>query len=155
MIALLKSIDSKIIEAVQAAYLWLYDRTGVFLATLTFATIVADVFCGGLTTGLRLFDFLFLGYVGLTSAVRYHMQSTGQIAALNLGQLELRNSTIVRPIFIALMLSIIVIATYKSDAWKVASALLALLWQYLFCILIRDREPKDFFEQRKLAGSEA
>ena len=97
----------------------------------------------------------FLGYVGLQCAARYWLQGNGQIKTINEAQLVVRNSRIIRPIFIVFMLWIIITGSMKSQPWHVASAIMSLLWQYMFCILIRDREPKDFFEQRKLAGSEA
>lgn len=151
----LHTIDQKIIETTQEAYLWAYDRLGVYLATVSFAVIAASVMCSTMSFGTRIFDFLFLGYAGLTSAARHYQQGAGRITEINVGQLECRNSRVIRPLYMALFVSVTIVASIKLDGWMVASALLSLLWMYLFCVLIRDREPKDFFEQRKLAGSEA
>lgn len=151
MIGFLKSIDNKIIEAVQGAYLWLFDRTGIYVGTLMFALMTADMICWRYPQTFRPIDAVFLVILSTVAAGRYWMQGKGA-EHLNALALHARELTI-RKIFMALWPALIVMHVHDMQPWKVVSDLLCIVWQYLMVVLIRDREPKDFFEQRKLARS--
>lgn len=145
----LLAADTYLIETVQEAYLWLWDRTVVFVATLIFTCVVFENIC----YGLGRVAFIQLALMGVFSGYRYAAQQK---------DLRLPNSLalgwrtpwlrcffyMVFALNVAISISEISIRSFCSD-------LFFLLWNCLACVQVRDREPKDFFASRKLAGAGA
>lgn len=146
----LAAFDARLIELTQEAYLWLWDRTGVFVATLFFAAYVGDHALWG---SLTWFDFLLLAIFGALSAHRYLAQST-DLRWLNAHQRAWRDLG-PRPYFTIIVIVFLAKDLLQLNAWHFASDCMSLLWSYLGCVQVRDREPKDFFAFRKLAGAGA
>jgi hypothetical protein len=137
--------DTFLIEITQEAYLWLWDWTGVYVATLMFAAYVGERFCWG---RLGWFDFVLIAFTGTWLGLRYLAQSK-DLRSLNAAQRAWRDFTI-RPFFSAFVLGALAGDAFQLSAWHVASDAMFLTWNYLGCVQVREREPKEFFA-RKLA----
>lgn len=145
----LRTVDDRLVAAIQESYLWVWDRTGVYVGSLMFAAYCGDhVFYGP----LKLFNFFFLGVAGVWCAHRYLVQSK-DLRWLNDLQRCWRDFALRRflMIFSAVVLASDII---QANAWHFASNLMFLIFNYLGCVQIREREPKEFFASIKLAGAQ-
>jgi hypothetical protein len=146
----LRALDQRIIDLVQEAYLWLWDRTGAYVATFLFASYVADHFCWG---PLGWLDFFFLAFFGWWAGIRYVAQSK-DLRRLNDVQRAWRDFS-PRLYFTLVMLPFVVGHAAQLEAWKLASDGFMFLWIYLACVQVREREPKEFFPSLKPVGAGA
>jgi hypothetical protein len=139
----LAEVDAKLIDLIQAAYLWLYDRTGVYIATIATALILAGA-------ALIRLDWISLGMTGfliLLFSPLYLLQAFNQQSSINATARVERHSK-VRYGFLLAML--ILIPDYRPGymAWGLLTTIAS---GYMRCIQIRDREPKDFLARRQPA----
>lgn len=136
----MKKFDAKLIDIVQNAYLWVWDRTGIYVSTLLFILYVGDHF---FWAALKWFDFIFLAWAGLWCSYLYVVQSK-DLRRLNDDLRQWRDFA-VRPYLMILSFSIVMVDVLSLNAWHLASDICWLGWGYLACIQVRDREPKEFF----------
>lgn len=142
----LSELDARVIDRVQNIYLWLWDRTGVFLATPIFILIVAEYLC---LWPLKPRHFAFIAIMGAWSTWLYVAQGKS-LAALNSISRSWRDFPL-RQAFVAMSLALCVADAAKLDAAHVVSGMFHLIFLYAACAQVRDRDPKDFFNVRKLA----
>jgi hypothetical protein len=145
---LIAEIDSRVISMVQDVYLWLWDRTGVYVGTLIFAFAVLDKVC---LARLDFFDFVLVGMMGIWTAGRYLAQANDlrllNKLARDFSEIWLRIPAIV------LIAGVFIYDVLQMNAWRVASHIFFFCWVYLACIQVRDREPKDFLPSLKPVGA--
>lgn len=146
----LRELDAAIIEILQEAYLWFWDRTGIYAATIIFASVVGNHLCYG---PLKTFDFFAIAFCGLWTGQRYIAQAK-DLRRFNVLQGYFRDFTF-RQCFPVLITTFLVIDLIALTPWQIAGDVLFFLWTYLCCIRVRDREPKDFLSFRKPAGAGA
>lgn len=144
------AIDNRLIEITQEVYLWLWDRTGVYVATLMFAAYVGDHVCWG---PLHVGNFIFLALAGAWASRVYFVQSK-DLRRLNDLQRGWRDF-VMRPYLTMFGFAMIVEQVLYLDVWRFASNVLMMVWTYLNCVQVREREPKDFFAIRKPVGAGA
>lgn len=141
-------VDKYLIESMQAAYLWLWDRTGVYVASVLFALIVGHHVCYG---PLKPLDFALLAIAGTWAGYLYVAQAK-DLRQLNSIQRGWRDSPL-RLCSVALSAFMLADAAFTIDAWHCAGSILWLAFNYFACVLVRDRKPKDLFSTRKLANA--
>lgn len=140
--------DIKIIEAVQEAYLWLFDRTGASVGMVMFGFIaLADaivVYRHG-ASWLLILSLATAGFVSFSMVAR----QTISAAAFNLTAYSWRKSVV------RMAMNIVTAAVILSDLLRADRGLAALSMLFVMvgmswlpAIHIRDREPP---ENRKLA----
>lgn len=144
----LRALDSAIIELVQEAYLWLWDRTGVYVATLIFTAYAIDQLA---STHMRLFNFLTLGIMGACCGVRYVAQGKN-LRHFNDMQRQWRHFFARGPVMVAIALFILQEVALL-DGWQALGDVAFMSWCYLACVQVRDREPKNFLSFRKPASA--
>lgn len=143
----LLAADTYVIETVQEAYLWLWDRTGIYVGTMIFSAAVCEHLAYG---RLGWGSFFSLALVGAVATTRYIAQQKS-FRLLNAMALSWRMPWL--RYFFNVCLTLCVFADVsKPSLGGFLSDLFFALWNYLACICVRDREPKDFFQFRKLAG---
>ena len=159
---MLTRIDNALIQFHQAAYLWLLDRTGVYLGTLMMANALAGnlhMYSStaerwGFSSRVALF-LLCTGLMGMVSARVWLLQKNGAYLAHNLMALRIQTFRIIRGGFFAFMLPVMLEEIYRLEVFSFLDSLLAVSLQYLLCVQLREREPKSFFkESLSLAGAE-
>lgn len=137
-------IDEKFLETTQSAYLWVFDRTGVYVATIGFAIQVTIPFLQSYSKGsldyAGLFVMVFLA-VGL--GWRYHAQHANQFEIFNALSREMQ-VTRWRP-FMLWMWIALVMANLLTMTWAYAftSALQLFYFCYVCAWQIRKREPPE------------
>lgn len=146
----LRTLDDYLVAAAQEIYLWLWDRTGVYVATLLFAAIVGEQICWG---PIKIWGFAFLAIFGATSAYAYMVQAK-DLRLLNSMQRRWRENGL-RLAFTVMVLYFTASDAVKLNAWGSAGSAFLLIWSYLSCVQVRDREPKDLLSTRKLARAGA
>lgn len=144
---LIAEIDNRVIRMVQEVYLWLLDRTGVYVGTLIFAFGAIDNFCLGLT----FFRFVMLALIGVWSAGRYLAQAT-DLRRLNRFARNFADTWFRVPITVVLAGSL-TFEVCQLNWWRVTAHASFFCWLYLACIQVRDREPKDFLPSLKPVGA--
>lgn len=156
MIERLLRIDAYLIDRTQTAYLWLWDRTGIYVATPMFAACAADHFCYPAQAGwLRIFGIIVLGWFGLWCGVRYLAQATNDLRRLNAMQRGWAAWSL-RPYFILLIVPVFLFQDIvQLNALHTLGDLFFAAWNYLGCVQVRDREPKEFFPSLKPVGAGA
>jgi len=146
----LRAIDQRLIDWVQAIYLWIFDRTGMQVGVCTFL-LLAPLF---LIRGVDGWGaFIALAMCGLYSFLLVAAQTTG-LATFNMMARGWRESPF-RLAAMALDVGFLVADLITLDLARMAGdVILIVVFLYLSCIQLRDREPP---EHRQLApeGSSA
>lgn len=146
-------LDAWIISKVQDAYLWLLDRTGVYVATLTFGIYAVVGLSEIMDGGSTLWCGVLIALVGFSVAPRYLMQDKGENNRFNVISMAM-TSWRLRHFIIILMICSSVISAITLHPWAALANLGFVLYGYLFMIMIRDRDKKPFLkpvEKRELA----
>ncbi len=141
-------LDNWVISNLQNLYLWLLDRTGVYVATLMFV-----VYVGGLSPDIIRGRFPWWNcaltvLIGLVVILPYLKQDRGEIKRYNAFAIEIEG-LIIRHAFNGLQIGIGVGSAIAGNYPSAAGCLAILVYQYLWVIKIRDRNKKPFFEEKK------
>jgi hypothetical protein len=146
-----RELDDRLQAIVQDAYLWIYDRTGVYVATVFMAILLLGL-------GLNLLSrenfsmvgvLIGLSILSLFVMLRYHEQDVGP-EGFNATSREWRSG------YSRLWVCIVLGGAIGFDLWwqcwgGIAADILDLVnFAYLWGVLIRKREPP---EVRSLAGA--
>ena len=99
-------LDERVISLVQESYLWLLDRTGVYVATVAFALYVASV-GGQVITGSAWLTIFLIGITGLFLIHKYLLQDKGKNDLFNAIALQMANMR-VRHAFNVLFIMILI-----------------------------------------------
>lgn len=133
-------LDNWIIEVVQESYLWIWDRTGIYIGTLIFAACVGDRAFWGSVDWL---GFIWLGFMGMQAAWRYLAQSK-DLRELNDMQRMYCELTL-RFVCALLFFFFLAVSVIEGNFRHIISNVFALMWIYLFCVQVRERDPKELF----------
>lgn len=152
MFGWLDKIDNKIIETLQALYLWIFDWTGIYVATAATICVIFARAIIGFSTDIGSLLILAFNIVVLIPA--YNMQDKKLYTVYNAQALMLRGFSMrwIVTVFISLLLVQEIIV---GDVWQALNSLALLVYVYLTVICIRDREPKEWFAQHKLAWNKS
>lgn len=134
------AIDDKIIAWTQTVYLWLWDRTGIYVATLLFIGIVFSTFLYDRKMGI--FDFILVTASAIWCGMRYAVQGK-DLRLLNTLQRSWAEWTVRRYLLCLINIPILFLSLLELNPWHVSSNLLSLAWLYLACVQVRDREPPE------------
>ena len=142
----LLAIDAYLIETAQEAYLWLWDRTGIFVATLIFACVVCEHLAfGRLTWG----SFVGLALTGAFATQRYMAQQKDLRLFNMLGSAW--RAPWLRLFYLGILFLCVASDISAFRAGGLVGDVFFVIWNCLACIHVRERDPKDFFQTRKLA----
>ena len=150
----LRKLDDKVINLLQEAYLWLLDRTGVYLASVQVALFAYAVGIA-LLQDVNFFLKLLVGALAAANLlfvyIRYIMQDKGQTKIINMSAMSLRDWSFRHAFTFFFLFYIppeIMIGNYVGFSQTIA----LLLYNYTFLLMIRDRDKKPFWEPKaKLA----
>lgn len=142
----LRAIDDKMIDLLQDGYLWLYDRTGIYIATVS----VAMVLLGAAINSITVPRLALTAVLVATFVPAYIMQDRAPLAVQNARARLFRGSPW-RLLPLAMFAALL--ATPRSVVDFVDVALICMAACYMPCLQVREREPKSFFERRRLAGA--
>lgn len=146
----LAEIDAKMIDLTQDAYLWLYDRCGIYIATVSVVLLLA----GEAISYRGPIGLVLTGFICLSISPRYLLQMMGLKDAINAMARSDRTAKW-RYIYIVLML-ILILAPGKSwGSFALGAACDLAALAYVNVVQLRDREPKDFLPQQASVGSHA
>lgn len=136
--------DAKVFAKSQAAYLWLYDRTGIYVGTIGMTTIVAADALTVLHHGkLGPIVFVNLTIIGFLCGFRYHIQNSEKYEVFNAIARhwhEARWRPVLGFIWIALMFDDLI-----HQRWLLVAACILnfCFFGYVLCWQIRKREPPE------------
>ena len=136
-----RKIDDRILAVVQAAYLWIYDRTGVTVGMLSFATPVVGVV---IDNHINWFSYVYALILLLDGWYMHNDQVKERIAKHN-ARAERSRLSLWRTMFLTFMLVFVLtdaIALTGGINETVSDALF-LLWGYVAILKIRKREPPE------------
>ncbi len=140
---MLFKIDSKICDWFQNSYLWVFDRTGIRVATLGMISWLIALFFDYFRRGdIGWFEIILTGWVGLYFYWRYAEQANEQFEAFNAVARFCREWT---P-RVYLMVFILLIETLLFDVASLFKGFFMISMNYIITIQIRKRDPKSFFE---------
>jgi hypothetical protein len=146
---MVRKFDDAIIDIFTDGYLWLWDRTGIYLATIMFWGIILFTGISLITSKLPVLDII-IALVWIIMILPYYIfQKEGNLTVVNSMSRRWRYS-FGRSMAYALQIGMLVGGFYMGDN-HLPITLSVWLVQYLLCVQIRDREPKSFFEM-KLQG---
>lgn len=139
MIKRIVELDAKLIDLAQDGYLWMFDRTGIYLGTCQALLLLA---AQPFLPKQDAFSIGFAAIIMLSLAWRYHLQQRAMYAVANAIARSFRDTPWRWP-FIVFMLTVAALPPYD---WHAVAAILELLnLTYLSCVQIRERQPKDLF----------
>lgn len=161
---MLEKADKFLIERTTSIYLWLWDYTGVYVATLMAASVLIIFARSVLLNDVDFMGCFFLGFQLIMSIPYRIRQHRGDFKTYNRIALHLQEETrflrkyggflIVTSPFILDAVAffdpttrhIVVAATMH------VSSIACMTFMYLMMILLRDREPKSFFSRDLVMG---
>lgn len=138
--------DAWVISKTQEAYLWLFDRTGVYVGTLMFASYTFTVALCFIRSGPAWWLFLFLASIGWTSGVRYLWQDKGEHVRYNAVSLMVERATW-RYGFNLFMIACVIFDFLGLHFVQGLEETGFLVYSFLLTTKIRDRDKKPFFEK--------
>ena len=134
MLARLARIDDGVIGVVQAIYLWIWDRTGIHCYYILGCLWACDV---GLSDNAFFAKAFWLIGMNVISLPRLLTQQHKKYAAYNALARQARHD-IIRFVFVVVCLIGLV---QQATDFSFPRSVLGLIWVYLMCAQIRDREP--------------
>lgn len=159
---MLRRLDAALIAALQRAYLWVLDYTGIYVGTLMatcMATCAALEFVRYSGSGLWVMVGLDVIIFGGLSQLTWWMQHNRPPEVYN-AHASARWTTWPLRIFLVVSVSTAVLWNLLTEPLLYALASVSygvavLLLNYLLCVLIRPREPKKLFERERILVPEA
>ncbi len=141
-------LDNWIISYLQNLYLWLLDRTGVYVATLMFVTYVGGFSPDIIRGEFPWWNLMFIGLAALIIAIPYQEQNNGDIKRYNAFAIKIEG-LFLRHAFNSFQIGLAVGSVIAGRYINSAGCLVMLIYQYLWVIKIRDRDKRPFFEKKK------
>jgi hypothetical protein len=150
---LLATVDQWIIDTLQAAYFWLLDRTGMYLASLQLVILayVNVVLFRDWSSwnGVIIFLMMFFGVINLlVLGHRYWLQGAGNSKAIN-SIASFMKGILWRHTINGFLFGGLIGEICTLDILQATSTVSVLVYGYLFLLTIRDREKKPFFERKE------
>lgn len=140
------NLDQKILSLFQEGYLWLLDRTGVYVATVAFL-IYAVIALMEISNGSSLWIWgPLVAFVGLAQSNAYRMQDRAQNEKFNLIAMMMEVSRL-RHYFNLLLIALALSAMLTLDVRFFFSQFGFVAYGYVMLVKIRDRDKKPFFEK--------
>lgn len=146
-------VDAWVLSKIQDAYLWLLDRTGVYVGTLMFVSYVYVVGIFFWAYGTSWILIAILASVGITSGQRYLWQDKGKNERFNAASISIEGWALRHPLNLFVLFFTVFDAVIL-DPISASSKIVFLLYSYLLIVKIRNRDKKPFFkpaEQHDLA----
>ena len=140
--------DSWMISNLQNLYLWLLDRTGIYVATLMFITYAGSLSPDIIRGKYPWWNCAFIALIGLVVILPYLKQDRGDVKRYNAFAIEIEG-LIIRHAFNGLQIGLGVGSAIAGDYLSASGCFLMLIYQYLWVIKIRNRDKKSFFEENK------
>lgn len=144
--------DTWLITNMEDAYLWIYDRSGVYLGTVGMIAMVISAMVDlvsytdqGFLKGLTIFNVALIGFNMFQINSR---QSKEEYLLHNLIADFFRSSK-VRCGFFFVFYTFVVLHTIRLDGLKVVSDLAFIVVMVSVTIRLREREPKDWFKAKE------
>jgi hypothetical protein len=139
--------DEKVCDWIENFYLWWFDRTGVMLATVAMTIILIAYFLMGAYT--HIVGVFLLGLVGLFWGLNYNMQASGKHELCNGYAIAWRGATFRLFCTFYNGMSLIMGFVVGPINWNMQiGTVLMILYGYICCIRLRDRDKKPFFEPK-------
>jgi hypothetical protein len=137
-------LDAYVLSKVQDAYLWALDRTGIYVATISFV-VYAGIVIMCLSKGYSVWVWLpLLGFVGFSLGPKYLMQDRAENERFNVIAMLMQSSWWRHPLQMSMALFAF-IGTVDLDPLEFAIDSGFILYFYLALVMIRDRDKKPFF----------
>ena len=137
--------DTWLISKIQDAYLWLLDRTGIYVATLAFSIYAVICTLEIMDGGTAWIWGAILIFVGLGVVPRYLMQDKGQNERFNALSMALAEWHWRHQLNITIAL-LGVSSAITLHPWNGLADIGFVLYGYLSLVMIRDRDKKPFFK---------
>lgn len=137
-----KKFDAWVIQHFQDAYLWLLDRTGIYVGTVVFLNGVVMVLDLIRRQSMWLAAFIMI-VILILSLPRYLLQGAKEYETFN-HMATFEEGLPGRHIFLVLNLICLALPPYTMLG-ALNSVCQQVMW-YLFCLRIRERDKKPFFE---------
>ena len=138
-------LDQKILGVLQDAYLWLLDRTGIYVASTAFLTYAGIAVLEVSGHGSLWVWGPLLALVGLSLGPNYLMQDRAENERFNLIAM-LMEGTKWRHVWNIFILQVAVFAIITLDVRFFFVQVGFLIYGYLLLIKIRDRDKKPFLK---------
>lgn len=148
----MKRIDDWIIERVQDAYLWLWDWTGATVAACQFVMFVMYIVLR-YGANFRTRDIVFVGIFGVLSAIDSYRQINNQ-DVFNAWARRNREVLSMRMLLNVFIVDSVFVFAVDHNGWGLVSETTWVVLSYLMTTQTRDREPREFFDQREAVRNE-
>lgn len=147
-----EQIDSWLIDRHQRAYLWIYDWTGIYVGTLaSLLVFVGQAISQSLISAVIL-NLLISTPNLIYNGWMYYQQSKNDLKGFNIRALGLQKFGIYLRLFMVSAFITISISAAIDHLWGSIGNIICLASSiYLTAIMIREREPKEWFKKSKLA----
>ncbi len=152
VVGIYRAFDQYLLSKIQDGYLWLLDRTGVYVATLIFGSFLVAAAIGlfqhKFDPGWMVFLGACIAIIGLTCLLPYSWQDKGKNEKFNAIALYIE-AGYVRHFFIGLQYGFLVGDLIDLDAISAIATVFLITCFILQTVKIRDRDKKPFFEKKK------
>ena len=139
------AFDQFLLSKVQDGYLWLLDRTGVYVATLMFASFCVAPGISIIQQKFILLSGICIAIIGLICLFPYHLQDKGKNDAFNASALSIEAGR-PRHFFLGLQYWFLVSDVIQFNLIGTIGTVLLIVCLVLQTVKIRDRDKKPFFK---------
>ena len=143
------AFDQFLLSKVQDGYLWLLDRTGVYVATLIFGSFLVaaaiGIFQHKTDHGWMVFIGVCIAIIGLTCLLPYGLQDKGKNEKFNALALYIE-AGYSRHFFVGLQYGFLVMDLIDLDVISIIATIFLIACFILQTVKIRDRDKKPFFK---------
>jgi len=143
------AFDQFLLSKVQDGYLWLLDRTGVYVATLIFGSFLVagaiGIFQNKSDPGWMVFLGVCIAIIGLSCLFPYSLQDKGKNEKFNALALYIE-AGYTRHFFVGLQYGFLVSHLIHLDVISIIATVFLIACFILQTVKIRDRDKKPFFK---------
>ena len=135
----LGKFDRRIIEMMQEAYLWLWDRSGVYVGTLIFMIQISHVLISKKPPSL-----ISIGAMSIWAIQYYYVQGS---SLRQFNEVTRTWTSFSFRKFMALSWAVFIVSDIAIlDVREFLSDILLIVTMYIACVQVRDREPPEKLE---------
>lgn len=141
----MRQFDAFLLRKLQDIYLWFYDWTGVYAASIAACSVII----GSIAVGLTITQFIALFFCLVILIPYYLDQDKANYKVYNARAMLQQQSTwrfIMSNVFLFIAIPMVIVGV-----WAVVNTIAIWLYINIAAVCIREREPKEWFKKQELA----
>ncbi len=142
--------DRYCIARAQEIYLWLLDYTGVYRATIQTILLMIVLALDILRDVITWLSIVCFAILLSMAVLDYINQDKGKYEIMNYAAMKMRESIFRLVALFCIIIIPMIVSAIQMNFLTVISDMVYMVWWYTMLVMVRDREPKEWFKKEKL-----